>query len=573
MERYIKEKGLSIDPTSIDFTVRGAKNSKKPNIVRAQERVKQPKKEKTPTKVTKPKVKVPSKTKSPEGKSPKSPKKTLTQKLVIKMNFSTPPKDFTTNKIKKRRPNTPKTETVRKVEAKGVKRKADKLIKPPSKKAKVIVNGKAKPKAVRAKATLPKPKRKEEKVVKDIQLETEFEKIEQAKDEEREDDIEEVDNSDEEESVSDDEVESNDDRLYNQVDASDYRYSLEEIDLNQVHSDDSDEEIVYIKDNDIDNNESYEKGSPFVDRMEPEESDDEDHEEDDNDGKLVTNDNGTQYTAVEQKVVVLSNPEFLSNPDIIIGEHVDTDDDSVVQESVDTGQYMTESEEETEHTAVTSAEENNDIEKVERLLNRTEGMTVQDAYEASVRLGHFSDFQAQRRSPRATPSKYGNSARRSSYEKSRSFSDTFEWDTIRTRRKSQTMDNQDVNENNNNSINRTEEIKNNAVEIQVSDTKNTKANFEDTKTESLKNTELSPKPRRKAFVERLSVHQSKRRKSAEIAKSPARSPRARRVSEPVPSVENQLAQEKNDDDRYGPDGECRFEQSHSSWFDMRTDVF
>ena len=603
VERYIIEKGLIIDPASIDFTVRGAKNSKKPNIVRAQLRGVKPMKEKTP----KPKTNV-AKTKSPEG-SPKSPKKSLAQKLVIKMKFATPPKGDKVSKLTRRRSSSSKA-VKKKDETKGVKRKADKLAKPPSKRAKVAVKGKPEGKAVRKKMTLPKPKpNREKKAVLEEEPEDDENEEEEIDEEEAEEGEEEEENIAEGEAQSDseDEVEEDNEGNYDdQVDASDYRYSLEEEAINQV--DDSDEEEDMEEDeeeeeeedeNDDVDIEQYERESPFVDQVNMEEA----HN-------------------VENAEIVKAD-----SLDIVIGESNDTDNDSAVEESVDTAQCFPESGEETN---LSSADENNDRDKVERLLNRTEGMTVQDAYETSVRLGHFSDLQAQRRSPRATPSRFGNSARRNSYIKSRSFSDSYEWEPIQTRRKSQTYESsKDVNENNNivtpqlteplrKSVSESKVLEtNNTVEapasksetvqnvkqsprlkrkaslgtkaletniktespavkteavqnvkqsprpkrkaslgnksLETNDIKETKVS----KIETVQNIERSPRPKRKASIETVSKEKVKRRQSSDIKKSPARSPRARTVSEPAPSprVEIPGTVENTEDDRYGPDGE------------------
>ena len=632
-------------------------------------------KEKTP----KPKTNV-AKSKSPEG----SPKKSLAQKLVIKMKFATPPKGDKVSKLTRRRSSSSKA-VKKKDETKGVKRKADKLAKPPSKRAKVAVKGKPEGKAVRKKMTLPKPKpNREKKAVQEEEPEddeNEEEAIEAEEGEEEEENIAEG----EAQSDSEDEVEEDNEGNYDdQVDASDYRYSLEEEAINQVDDSDEEEEEDMEEDeeeeeeedeNDDVDIEQYERESPFVDQV--------------------------KYENVEEAHNV-GNTEILEadRPDIVIGESNDTDNDSAVEESVDTAQCFPESGEETN---LSSADENNDRDKVERLLNRTEGMTVQDAYETSVRLGHFSDLQAQRRSPRATPSRFGNSARRNSYEKSRSFSDSYEWEPIQTRRKSQTFESsKDVNENNNIVIPQlTEPLRKSVSESKVLETNNTveslasksetvqnvkqspklkrkaslgtkaletnikteapsvktetvqnveqsprpkrkaslgtkaletniktespavktetvqnvkqsprpkrkaslgtkaletniktespavktetvqnveqsprpkrKASLgnksletydiketPDTKIETVQNIERSPRPKRKASLETVSkTEQVKRRQSSDIKKSPARSPRARTVSEPAPSprVEIPATVESTEDDRYGPDGE------------------
>ena len=613
VERYIFEKGLNVDPASIDFTVRGAKNSKKPNIVRAQLQGGKPKTDKTPKlKKDTPKAKANvSKTRSPEG----SPKKSLAQKLVIKMKFSTPPKGGTVSKLTKRRSSSSKA-VKKKVETKGVKRKADKLTKPPSKRSKIAIKGKTEGKGVKKKVTLPKPKaKKEKKAVEEQQEDDENEEeMEDEEEVEYEEEADEEENSAEGETQSDSEAEEEADieRTYDEnYDASDYRYSLEEEAINQVDDSDDEEEEEDEEEeaeweeegeaNDDVNIEQYEKESPFVDQVKSE-----------NVRVVKETDNVVDAEVVEAESL-----------DVVVGN--DTDNDSAVEESVDTAQCFPESGEETDN----GADENNDRYKVEQLLNRTEGMTVQDAYETSIRLGHFSDLQkVQRRSPRATPSRFGNSARRNSYEKSRSFSDSYEWEPIHTRRKSQTSESsKDVNENNNIVVH-TEPLKksvsdskvlvtdnksetassksetvqsvkqsprpkrkaslgsqvverNSSVEAspiktetsqsvkqsprlkrkssaggKVSERNDTKPSSP-VKTETVQKVEHSPRPKRKTSLDTVSNEQAKRRKSSEIQKSPSRSPRARTVSEPAPSPKHEIPPpvENTEDDRYGPDGE------------------
>ena len=599
MERYTLENNIQIDASSIDFTVRGVKNTKKPNIVRAHQKSGRPTKEKKAkpktSKPRAPKPKTPVKTKSPE----RSPKKTLAQKLVIKMNFSPPVKTNKAGEVKKRRLSEKasevkkrrlsatkgskgKTETKGvkmkvkskesklkikeskgvkiKVEAKGVKRKTENAAKPVAKKAKVIVNGKAK--AVRSKPVSLKGKAQKQKEEKQLMKEilTEVESDSDEFEDEAEESVQEADiESDNEADISDG---------VNQVDASDYRYSLEEIDLNQVNSDDSDEEIINDDEDDEDDENDVDVENYENDNL-VESSDAEEYVEEeeiaDNDGNMEGDfleesgnevdefkdlDNGDSYTASEQKVVVLSNPEAISNPDIIIGEYGDTDDETV-QETVDTENCIPESEEEN------VSEDNTDIEKVERLLNRTEGMTVQDAYEASVRFGHFSDLQTgQRRSSRGTPSKYGNSARRSSYEKTRSLSDTIEWESKRTNRRTVSADNnKEVNENNS-SVTKIEEVVSSVLQTEVSKSE-TKTNFATTDTKVVETVEQSPRSRRTRSSDNVSNEAPRSRKSSEIAKSPSRSPRSRTVSEPATSARIPTVQESaEDENRYGPDGKA-----------------
>ena len=491
VERYIFEKGLNVDPASIDFTVRGAKNSKKPNIVRAQLQGGKPKKDKTPKlkKDKTPKANV-SKTRSPEG----SPKKSLAQKLVIKMKFSTPPKGGTVSKLTKRRSSSSKA-VKKKVETKGVKRKADKLTKPPSKRAKIAIKSKTEGKGVKKKVTLPKPKAKKEK--KAVQEEQEDDENEEEMEDEEEE-VEDEEEADEEENSADAETQSDGEaeeeadieRTYDEnYDASDYRYSLEEEAINQVDDSDDDEEEEEEDEevegeseeegeaNDDVDIEQYEKESPFVDQVKSE-----------NVRVVEETDNVVDAEVVEAESL-----------DVVVGENHDTDNDSAVEESVDTAQCFPESGEDTDNTG----DEHNDRYKVEQLLNRTEGMTVQDAYETSIRLGHFSDLQkVQRRSPRATPSRFGNSARRNSYEKSRSFSDSYEWEPIHpvhTRRKSQTNEgSKDVNENNNIVVH-AESLKKSISDSKVL-VRDNKSETESSKSETVQSVKQSPRPKRKAAL-------------------------------------------------------------------------
>ena len=621
MAKYIFEAGLSLDPASIDFTVRGKTNSKKPNIVRqAQQRVIKPPKEKK-EKLEKPKVKKSIKIKTPERKSPqklvKSPKKTLTQKLVIKMNFSTPTKRNKTEEGTKAPSSDSKL-------TKGIKRKLEKIKYPAAKKTKVIVNGKAK--AVKSKPSTSKTNTEKEvksekkgkaevkikaeekmkteekakvkkKPVKEAKAEPESESEDNEEESEELEEEDEVSESEQEtdseaESVSESEAETvNGGVSMNQVDASDYRYSLEEIDLNQVKSDDSDDDDDDDDDeNDVDV-ENYESENPLGDQLESsgiEESEgNEDYEmeaESEEEETEVENKenlsilerlgneavefkkygNSEKYISSQQKVVVLSNPEVLSNPNIIIGEYGDTDDE-IVQETVDTENYVQESEEDVENN-INAMADSTDNEKVERLLNVTEGMTVQDAYEASVRLGHFSDLPAasvsQRRSSRGSPSKYGSSARRSSYEKTKLLSDTVEWDTKRTRR-TWSEDNNKVVSDNNNSMNTFQVVQKETEQTKILDSNLLNRNSVTVNSKPAESVALSPRLSKRLSSESVSNETSRRRKSSEIAKSPARSPRSRTVSEPSSRLKTSPVKENaEDENRYhGPDGKIQYMQT------------
>ena len=579
LERYVLERGLSVDPASIDFTVRGKANTKKTDVVRqTHTKVPRPPKEKK-EKVKEMKIKPIKDKPTTERKSPqKSPKgRTLTQKLVIKMNFSTPTK---------RKENEEANDESK--QTKGVKRKAESQKQPAAKKAKVVTNGKVS--AVKSNPKTNEKGKKERKMFiatknksennagsdKKRKMDKKLIEEEQPESESEEDDgesedsdspssssdassgrYEEVSGSEEEASESEDdsendeasenEAESESDSgagvIGNDVDASDYRYSLEDIALNQVNSDDSDEDIV---DDDVDV-ENYEAESPVDDQLES--SDVEENEANivENKGKRVHSRedlsvlerlekevslgdhtySGT-YAKLHQKVVVLPNPDVLSNPNIIIGEYVESNEEGVQGNSGNESKVIASSKHEVEGGG--------DIEKVERLLNVTEGMTVQDAYEASVRLGHFSDLQAasvsQRRSSRGTPSKYGNSARRSSYEKTKLSSDTVEWESKRPRRTKSESGNRDNNVSNNPLVIHVPIKTQNPIEQTSTIETNLVSESSLTFNKPVENVSLSPRFSKTLPSDNVSSESLRRRKSSEIAKSPARSPRSRTVSEP-----------------------------------------
>ena len=583
LERYVLERGLSVDPASIDFTVRGKANTKKTDVVRqTHTKVPRPPKEKK-EKVKEIKIKPIKDKPTTERKSPqKSPKgRTLTQKLVIKMNFSTP-----TKRKKNEEVNDESKQT------KGVKRKAENQKQPAAKKAKVVTNGKVS--AVKSnpktnekgkkdrKMIVPTKNKSENNAGGDKKRKMDKKLIEEQQPESEEDNgeseeegsssdspssssdatsgrYEEVSGSEEEVSESEDdseneeasenEAESESDSgagvIGNDVDASDYRYSLEDIALNQVNSDDSDEDIV-DDDDDVDV-ENYEAESPVDDQLES--SDIEDNEANivEDKGKNVHSRedlsvlerlekevslgdhtySGT-YAKLHQKVVVLPNPDVLSNPNIIIGEYVESNEEVVQGNSGNESKVIASSKREVEGGG--------DIEKVERLLNVTEGMTVQDAYEASVRLGHFSDLQAasvsQRRSSRGTPSKYGNSARRSSYEKTKLSSDTVEWESKRPRRTKSESGNRDINISNNPLVIHVPIKTQNPIEQSSTIETNLVSECSLTLNKPVENVSLSPRLSKTLPSDNVSSESSRRRKSSEIAKSPARSPRSRTVSEP-----------------------------------------
>ena len=579
LERYVLERGLSVDPASIDFTVRGKANTKKTDVVRqTNTKVPRPPKEKK-EKVKEMKIKPIKDKPTTERKSPqKSPKgRTLTQKLVIKMNFSTPTK---------RKENEEANDESK--QTKGVKRKAENQKQPAAKKAKIVTNGKVS--AVKSNpktnekgkkdrkmiiptknksennAGIDKKRKMDQKLIEEQQLESESEEDGGESEEEgsssdspsaSSDDTsgkyEEVSGSEEEGSESEDdsenEAESESDSgagvIGNDVDASDYRYSLEDIALNQVNSDDSDEDIV-DDDDDVDV-ENYEAESPVDDQLES--SDVEENEANivEDKGKKVHNRedlsvlerlekevslgdhtySGT-YAKLHQKVVVLPNPDVLSNPNIIIGEYVESNEEVVQGNSGNESKVIASSKREVEGGG--------DIEKVERLLNVTEGMTVQDAYEASVRLGHFSDLQAasvsQRRSSRGTPSKYGNSARRSSYEKTKQTSDIMEWESKRPRRTKSESGNRDINFSNNPLVIHVPIKTQNPIEQTSTIETNLVSESSLTLNKPVVNVSLSPRLSKTIPSDNVSSESSRRRKSSEIAKSPARSPRSRTVSEP-----------------------------------------